>query len=173
MICDPSFCGFSSSIRLRDDTDVMQPHCRNPGACFQIKLRATQLSVRAALRAALARYARQMTEDEAGLMEIVLAELMNNIVKHAYAAGDPGEIQLRIQQRRGMLACRVEDQGAEMPDGVLPARNAPRFAADSHYMDVPEGGFGWCLIHDLSQNLSYVRIGDTNRVDFSLPLSGS
>lgn len=59
-----------------------------------------------------------------------------------------------------------------MPGGVLPLGASPALVAAGNMGDLPEGGFGWFLIRDLTQNLSYVRDGATNRLDFVLPLSG-
>ena len=36
--------------------------------------------------------------------------------------------------------------------------------------DLPEGGFGWGLIHDLTQGLSYRRVAEENHVRFRIDL---
>jgi serine/threonine-protein kinase RsbW len=36
--------------------------------------------------------------------------------------------------------------------------------------DLPEGGFGWFLIRELTKDLQYVRHEDQNRLTFSIPI---
>lgn len=95
--------------------------------------------------------------------EIVIAEVLNNIVEHAYA-GTSGDIDLSVHPVRGGLQCSVTDHGAPMPDNRLPDSGLP----DCPPGDLPEGGFGWSLIHALAQDIRYDRIGATNRLTFWL-----
>lgn len=67
---------------------------------------------------------------------LVLAEAMNNVVEHGYADG-PGWIGL-LRARDG--AWRIIDRAAPLP--AIPRRPMPGSAA--------EGGFGWPLIHALT-----------------------
>ena len=51
--------------------------------------------------------------------EIVLAEVLNNIVEHAY--GDrSGDITLALDLQPQGLLCQINDKGAPMPDLALP-----------------------------------------------------
>lgn len=140
-----------------------------PGA-FHAVFAADPAAVRSALRAALARFVRQMSPDEAGTMELVLAEVLNNVVEHAFAEGGPGQIELTIERDALGLVCRVADDGAPMPGGLLPAGRLPSNAVPLD--DLPEGGFGWFLIRDLTRELSYVREGTRNLLMFRLPAAG-
>ena len=158
MLCD------GASDRLRPD-GAPPPA---PGT-FHAVFAADQAAVRAALRAALARFVRQVSAEEAGTMELVLAEVLNNIVEHAFAEGGPGRIELTITRDALGLTCRVEDDGAPMPGGLLPAGRLPSNAVAVE--DLPEGGFGWFLIRDLTRELSYVRDGGRNLLLFRLPLA--
>jgi serine/threonine-protein kinase RsbW len=100
--------------------------------------------------------------------ELVLAEVLNNIVEHAYARGD-GLIEITLSQSPGALIFRVTDSGAPMPGGTLPDRRLPVGDLSSRPLaDLPEGGFGWFLIHSLSHDLSYRREGGKNRLSFRL-----
>ena len=108
-----------------------------------------------------------LSADVVGTLELILAEVLNNIVKHAYRSGG-GAITLRLGLGEAALWCEVCDTGAAMPGGHLPA-GAPA-AIDVAVDDLPEGGFGWFLIRTLAQDLSYHRDGGTNRLSFSLPL---
>lgn len=105
--------------------------------------------------------------DDCGTVETVLAEVLNNIVEHAYANGGDGDIGLTLARAQSGLAVQVTDTGAAMPGGRLPA---PQLAAlDGPRDDLPEGGFGWALIRDLTVGLDYRRTGGTNRLRFRVP----
>ncbi|HMO06518.1 MAG TPA: ATP-binding protein [Paracoccaceae bacterium] len=95
--------------------------------------------------------------------ELVLAEVLNNIAEHAYAAG-PGPIEVQLLPDRGGFACIVRDRGTAMPGGTLPAGLPP--SPDGP--NPPEGGFGWHLIRSLVQDLSYVRDAAGNKLTFRI-----
>lgn len=157
MLCD------GASDRLRPDGGPPAA----PGM-FHAVFAADQTAVRVALRSAVARFVRQITAEEAGTLELVLAEVLNNIVEHAYAEAGPGRIELTIARDALGLTCRVEDDGAPMPGGMLPAGRLPSHAVAVD--DLPEGGFGWFLIRDLTRDLSYARDGGRNLLMFRLPV---
>lgn len=96
--------------------------------------------------------------------EIVLAEVLNNIVEHAYAMA-PGEIEVTLKVDAGMLECSIADCGKPMPGGQLPESAAP---ALGNLTDLPEGGFGWLLIRTLARDLEYSRLDGRNRLSFRL-----
>lgn len=102
--------------------------------------------------------------------EIVLAELLNNIVEHAYREEGAGRITLRIVLCERAVRISTEDTGDPMPGGVLPEGLLP--ATDGSLSSLPEGGFGWFLLRNLAQDLSYERNADTNRIRLTLPYSG-
>lgn len=135
---------------------------------FHHSFEADPLAVRTALRAALARFMRQMTREEAGTLELVLAEVLNNIVEHSYADGAAGTITLSMVRDRRGLSCSVSDDGVELPDECL----FPLRAEDARPRPdaLPEGGFGWFLIRDLVEDLGYNRENGRNLLAFRLPL---
>ena len=125
-----------------------------------------------AVRAALGHILRDVTPlglsaDVTGTLELILAEVLNNVVEHAYQ-WQGGSITLRLGASDAALWCEVCDTGAVMPGGHLPV-GAPA-VIDCRVDDLPEGGFGWFLIRALSLDLMYQRDGDTNRLSFSLQL---
>ena len=136
-------------------------------ADLTIAMASDPLSVREGLRQSLSQSPLQgLSPDDRGTAEIVLAEVLNNIVEHAYASF-PGQIRLRLSLAQGMLVCAVEDDGLPMPLGEPPA------GALGDPNDLPEGGFGWHLIRTLSSDLCYERAGPMNRLCFSLPAEQS
>lgn len=101
--------------------------------------------------------------------EIVLAEVMNNVVEHAYGSGPPGKIELTVAHRPSRLDFVVVDDGLPMPDGRLPEKRAACIEVGRG--DLPEGGFGWFLIHELVEDLSYSRKDGRNTVRIGLALN--
>lgn len=122
-------------------------------------------AVRATLRALFAgRRLGHLAEADRGAAEIVLAEVLNNVVEHAYA-GAAGEIELTIRVAGGGLDCTVMDDGRPMPGGEAPEGKAGDLLGGA---DLPEGGFGWLLIRALTRELTYRRIGGRNCLTFRL-----
>ena len=103
---------------------------------------------------------RGLDDDLLGTIEIVLAEVVNNIVKHAYEEREDGGVILRYCLTAEALRLRVVDDGKAFPGGDLPAGNLPDLAVAR--MDLPEGGFGWHLIRSLSSEVSYCRRAGVN-----------
>ncbi|MBW6505952.1 MAG: ATP-binding protein [Rhodobacteraceae bacterium] len=135
---------------------------------FHSRFSAEPHAVRGALRASVARFARQISPEEAGALELVLAEVLNNIVEHSYAGGSDGVISLSIVRDLSGLSCAVSDDGIPLPEGCLAPPCLPSAAVAT--AQLPEGGFGWYLIHDLTQDLGYRRDGGQNLLAFRLPI---
>ena len=70
-------------------------------------------------------------------LQIVLAEVLNNVVEHAYGEIPGKPIQLAVTDRRDSVAVHVCDHGVSMPNGTLPGASFPALPA----VDLPEGGF--------------------------------
>ena len=92
--------------------------------------------------------------------ELVLAEVLNNIVEHAYG-GVAGPIWVRAEGAGPRVAFEVIDTGRPMPDGRAPTGRLP-----AHPM--AEGGWGWHLIRALARNLRYRRAAGRNILTFSI-----
>lgn len=128
------------------------------------------LAVRAALAAAQEAIAPYLDDvEDRGTLEIVLAEVLNNIVEHAYRTA-PGEIDLRIALGPAGLEVCIVDHGSPLPGGRPPRARLPQRGIDH---PLPEGGFGWGLIRALSSDLRYRREGGRNLLCFRLPLERS
>ncbi|MFD1809697.1 ATP-binding protein [Gemmobacter lanyuensis] len=95
--------------------------------------------------------------------EIVLAEVLNNVVEHAYADG-PGEIILHLRCVQGghlpHPRFRAGDAGSCVAGGA---------AIGPDPVELPEGGFGWHLIRCLTEDLQYCRRDSRNELSFRLP----
>lgn len=101
-----------------------------------------------------------------GTVEIVLAEVMNNVVEHAYQNTGQGVIGLTCRARGGLLMFELSDYGQPMPGLSLPGKK--HHALCGPMSELPEGGFGWGLIRDMTLSLSYRRWGGRNLLRFTL-----
>lgn len=127
----------------------------------------TEIAVRNGLAAAIASLKLlKLPPEEYGTIELVLAEVMNNIVEHAYADTPDGVIELSIQPKALGLYCTFHDTGHPMPDGAVPLGNLS--SPDCDIADLPEGGFGWFLIRDLARDLEYSRKDGANILTFRI-----
>lgn len=130
----------------------------------ELTIPGDQMAVRMGLRALFdTLLLRTLSEDGRGTAEIVLAEVLNNIVEHAYTS-DTGEIEIKLRLSRNQLVCRITDSGRPMPEGQIPAG----VLATINSSDPPEGGFGWHLIRTLSKDLCYRRVDGRNLLSFRL-----
>lgn len=105
-----------------------------------------------------------LAPDSRASVQIVLAEVLNNIVEHAYAER-PGQIEISIRHDDGALACRICDSGAALPGRRPPAGTLPPL---EDVPSLPEGGFGWFLIRSLVSDLTYQRENGRNLLSFRL-----
>jgi serine/threonine-protein kinase RsbW len=108
--------------------------------------------------------------EEKSTVELVLAEVLNNIVEHAYPdPNNPGPIHVACRHACEGLHLHVRDAGLAMPGGQAPLGLAQVVETDVD--DLPEGGFGWFLIRDLAKDLSYRRVGGENHLDLRLAVA--
>ncbi len=128
------------------------------------------------VRVALARVATELERhgvapDRIGGAELVLAEVLNNIVEHAFLeaphGGSEGRIEISLAATNGRMRCDVRDNGCAMPGGKIPLGRP--LTPGLKLSDLPEGGFGWFLIRSLVEELDYHRDGRENILSFSIP----
>lgn len=138
------------------------------GILIRCALDSTPDSVSAALRAM-----RTELEDRAapavvdGLpWELVVAEVLNNIVEHAYRNAPTGRIRARLDFQADRLRAEFTDHGHEMPGLTPPEGRAVNVNVAPEA--VPEGGFGWFLIRSLTSDLCYQRRDGANHLSLSV-----
>ncbi|MGH1412874.1 MAG: ATP-binding protein [Pelagimonas sp.] len=102
------------------------------------------------------------------MWELVLAEVLNNIVEHAYGESPDGEIRFDVKFDQARLMAGFVDKGTAMPEGALPSGNPTNL--DVEQQNLPEGGFGWYLIQSLSDRLIYERKGSENHLSLEMRL---
>lgn len=139
-------------------------------AVESLVLKGDPVSVREGLTSLMASpMMRRLTEDSQGTVEIVLAEVLNNIAEHAYA-NYPGQIEVVIEDQAGEMFFRIKDSGLPMPGGVLPGG---KLNETRELEDLPEGGFGWYLIRLLTKGLTYARTNDANLLNYCVSVEYS
>jgi serine/threonine-protein kinase RsbW len=133
-----------------------------------LALKSTPLSVRHAL-SGLFRDDRLggLKAHQRSTAELLLAEVLNNVVEHAYA-NITGDIEVSVAHCGRSLMFRVVDCGAELPGHVLPPGHLADFGQHS---DLPEGGFGWHMIRALAKDVEYRRQDGCNQLSFRLDLA--
>lgn len=109
-------------------------------------------------------------EDACGTAEIVLAEALNNVAEHAYQMRGVGDIDLTVGVDPDGIDFDIRDTGVAMPGLILPTGQLP--AMDGPLDSMPEGGFGWFLIHSQTDILTYQREDGQNHLHMHLPRDG-
>lgn len=104
--------------------------------------------------------------DVIGSAEVVLGEVLNNIVEHAYGSSAQGRIVMTLTLRVADLRFLVVDEGRALPMKELPHGILPRL--DGPLEGLPEGGFGWYLVRKLATDLTYQRKAGHNELGFSI-----
>lgn len=99
----------------------------------------------------------------AGAVELVLAEALNNVVEHAYA-GRGGRIVLDCQPAADGIHVILRDRGIAMPGGRVPPAGPARASGGS------DSGFGWDIIRQIAEEITYRREGGENLLMFRVPL---
>jgi serine/threonine-protein kinase RsbW len=110
-----------------------------------------------------------LSEEDEGTLQIVLAEVLNNVVEHAYADGaEHGPIEVECRVGENELELRVLDDGFPMPNAQVPVGKSHNLDVD--LMELPEGGFGWFMIQTLTRDVKYFRSAGRNVLQFWLPI---
>ncbi|WP_420862077.1 ATP-binding protein [Algirhabdus cladophorae] len=104
-----------------------------------------------------------------GTIELVIAEVLNNITEHAYSDQGFGVIEGQFEVQEGKLSVHLHDHGKPMPGLELPKGKLADLNVD--LQDLPEGGFGWYMIRQLTQGLTYRRLDDQNHLSFEIELA--
>ncbi|WP_299746206.1 ATP-binding protein [uncultured Tateyamaria sp.] len=138
---------------------------------FHISVVSGQMAVRTALGQLLdGLKPLSLDVEEAGTVELVMAEALNNIVEHAYPEDEgSGPIDITCAHASDGLHLTVVDSGRAMPDGQTPVGGAADIDVD--FCDMPEGGFGWFLIKDLAKDVTYQRQDTENQLQLRLAVA--
>jgi serine/threonine-protein kinase RsbW len=103
----------------------------------------------------------------AGQVELCVAEAATNVIRHAYH-GEPGHtVVIALAASTDQLNIEVTDSGTSMPveqeQRLLHGTQPVEFQTTDR-RTLSEGGRGLQIIHDLMDEVSYVRRGNINRL---------
>jgi len=94
----------------------------------------------------------------ADCVALALTEALNNCVEHAYLGTGRGRIVIETELPPGALVLHVSDRGRPPPLATVRVADMP----DPE--DLPESGWGWALIHRLTDRVDYARRDGWNRL---------
>lgn len=100
-------------------------------------------------------------------VETVLAEVLNNIAEHAYRGQADGPIALALGFNGTALSIHVTDRGEGLAGARLPPGDGPHLDVPTEHL--PEGGFGWRLIRNMTTGLTYIHKDGRNHLCFQVP----
>ena len=103
----------------------------------------------------------------AGQVELCIAEAVTNAIRHAYH-DEPGHtVAIALVAGTDQLNIEVSDSGTPMPveqeQRLLHGTQPVEFQTTDR-KSLPEGGRGLQIIHDLMDEVSYVRLDNSNRL---------
>lgn len=130
----------------------------------------------AAVSALLARLGRTLAglhigEEMRADILLALGEILNNIVEHSVVGLPDAHIHLDLTRDIDRLLVETTDRGRPLPPALLSSASLPAMPDDGMDFDaLPEGGFGWFIIHSLAQDMTYEREGGVNRLSFHFPI---
>lgn len=107
-----------------------------------------------------------LNEDQYSDLLIVLGEVLNNIVEHAFGDRVDGWIACSVMRDCDRFSIETCDNGTPLPPALLQGGSLPDLDVPDE--DVPEGGFGWFIVHSLTDDMTYERAEGLNRLSFSL-----
>lgn len=134
---------------------------------FSLSETATESGVRRLLSQGRARLvAAQVPDAWLGTIELVWAEALNNIAEHAYAGLEPGTVHIDAVIEGTGVSAIIRDRGKPLPGLTVPEAQLPDSNGPSE--SLPEGGFGWFLINDLCESVTYRRKNGENQLSLMI-----
>jgi len=139
---------------------------------FSHKFHATSPAARDGIAGVMGRlHAMGLPPAAAGDVEIALAEAVNNVIEHAYCGRKGHKIAVRARLSKTALELTLSDNGRPLPGRHVPQGACPDL--DRPRNDLPEGGFGWGLIHQLTDHVRYERRKGQNLLSLLFRLTGA
>ena len=141
---------------------------------FHVEIRPDQAQVPIAIDALIDYLSSQPQAEQLPAMDVrlVLAEALNNVIEHAMKDREDGQITVELRAAGDGAHIGIQDNGDPLPELRLPCKDmALMTPEDLDTADLPEGGFGWAMICELSASVSYRRSGGLNNLMILIPLS--
>jgi len=94
-------------------------------------------------------------------VQIVLAEALNNVIEHGFEHENTGELEIKIEVSDIQTVAYISDNGM----AFTPPDNAQSpLKSDGDLNTLPEGGFGWFLIKEVTSCYEFHRQADKNKL---------
>ncbi|XDA98596.1 ATP-binding protein [Sulfitobacter sp. LCG007] len=137
---------------------------------FAVSVHGNPQAVREALRRIMLGLSPlALPDEERTAVELAIAEVLNNVVEHAYPEGGPdATVDIACSHENDGLHILIRDRGEPMRDEKLP--QMIERSVDVATADLPESGFGWWMIAALTKDLKYRREGGENYLSFRVPV---
>lgn len=115
--------------------------------------------------AALKGLALHLPEEQRHRFDTAVIEIAGNVIRYAYAQGNPGPLELILHAYQGYIEAIFTDRGVryEPQDTHTPAMSSIADLEgdeDQAITDLPEGGFGLALVRMTVDHLEYERTPD-------------
>ena len=81
-----------------------------------------------------------------------------------------GDVRIRCSLKNNLLWVNIHDAGLPLPDERLPAGEPANLSVPIE--DLPEGGFGWFLIRELTSDIQYERRSGNNQLSLCFEIEG-
>lgn len=159
--------GMTALIPSLDDCQPARPPeaaGRSPGQARRIVMHASLDEVRGVVVRAVSILAAKLPDATLSGLEIVLSEVLNNVVEHAYQNAGQGWVEVYLSCRDQDALVTVCDRGQPLP--VSAVAQSRIVDPGQRQFDLPEGGFGWALIRMLASDIEYCRRDGENRLSF-------
>lgn len=106
-----------------------------------------------------------LSEEEGCAIELGIAEVLTNIVKHGYPAHENGVLTLYWEELRGGLQVDIVDTGLPIAPHLLARESNQAFDFDPHDVaHLPESGFGLALVRAIFYSVDYESVEGVNRM---------
>lgn len=138
--------------------DPEPPEFSASGNEFSLRFPPDLFSVRSAISLLMSWCSEKRNSNTCGDIEIVLAEVLNNTVEYGGLHSHQC-ISLHAVAELECLKISITDDGHPYPEAKLEGASFP------HAEDLPEGGFGWGLIHRLASKIEYQRRNGENSLE--------
>ena len=103
-------------------------------------------------------------------VQLAVVESINNVVKHAYGEQSGQEAKVAIKIFPDRISFQILDTGKTMESMY---QKKKEFSLPTR-ANLPEGGWGLCIIRTIMDKVTYETVGDTNvlTLDKYLPQAG-
>jgi serine/threonine-protein kinase RsbW len=94
-------------------------------------------------------------------IQIVLAEALNNVIEHGFSCENSGNVDVCINICKDIIVVDISDNGIKF---TPPEATQTPLQDTSDIEQLPEGGFGWFLIREITTSFTFHRIANKNRL---------